>query len=295
MLLLNLLAVSLLLASAILHATWNLCLKRRRDKLAFTWFLMLSSAAFCTPILVAIYCLGQLHVPSTGLFYLLLSSALVAIYFVVLSRAYEAGDLSLIYPLSRGLAPVFTLAWSVLLLGERPSVLGLAGIALVVVGAYVLHLRSLSRAGLLEPFRALRSRPSRLAILTAILISLFCVVDKAGVSLVEPLTYVSLAFYARSALLGSYVLKARWGHVREAWREGRRALAVAGLATPLNYILALVALRLTYASYMVAIRQSSVVFGVLMGSILLGEAHGRPRLVGSLLILAGVSLVSLAT
>jgi len=230
-----------------------------------------------------------------GLLCLLLSGALVSIYFVVLSHAYEAGDLSLVYPLSRGIAPILTLAWSVLLLGERPSSLGLAGIALVVVGAYVLHLRSLSRAGLVEPFHALRSRPSRLAILTAIFISLFCVVDKAGVSLIEPLAYASLAFYARSIFLGSYVLKARRGHVREAWREGRRALAIAGLATPLNYILALVALKLTYASYMVAIRQSSVVFGVLMGSILLGEAHGRPRLVGSLLILTGVTLVSLAT
>ena len=291
----NLLAVSLILASAVLHAVWNLLLKRRRDKLVFTWFLMVSSAIFCTPILAAIYCLGHLQVPLAGLAYILLSSALVAIYFVVLSRAYEAGDLSLVYPLSRGLAPIFTLAWSVLLLGERPSPLGLAGIALVVAGAYVLHLRSLSRAGFIEPLRALRSRPSRLAIITAILISLFCVVDKAGVSLVDPLAYVSLAFYARSAFLGLYVLRTRWGRVREGWREGRRALAVAGLATPLNYILALMALRLTYASYMVAIRQSSVVFGVLMGSALLGETHGRTRLMGALLMLAGISLVSLAT
>lgn len=291
----NLLAVGLLLASALLHATWNLMLKRRRDKLLFTWFLMLSSAAFCTPLLALICLSGPLILPPVGLFYMLASSAFVAAYFIVLSRAYEAGDLSLVYPLNRGLAPIFTLIWSVLLLGERPSALGLAGILLVVAGAYTLHLPGFTRSNLLRPLKALRSRSSRLAVLAALLISLYCVADKVGVSLIDPLAYVALAYYTRSLLLGAYVLKARWGHVIEGWRESRRALAIAGVATPMNYILALLALRLTYASYMVAIRQSSVVFGVIMGSLLLREAHGKPRLVGSLLMLAGITLVSLAT
>src|SRR5205814_6487485 len=116
--------------------------------------------------------------------------SLEAVYFILLSRAYQQGDLSLVYPLARGSAPLFVTLFAFAFLGERAMAGGIAGILLVVLGIYVLHLKMLDLPGLYGPLLTLRDRTSQLALLVGLIVASYSVIDKVGVSYVNPLVYI---------------------------------------------------------------------------------------------------------
>ena len=284
------LPVLLVVIASVLHAWWNLLFKRGYDKHTFAWLMLLESALVCLPMLAFS---EQTSPPLTGLICAVIGALMGAFHFLLLGLAYRIGDLSQVYPLSRGLMPVFTLAWAVLFLGERPSPLGLAGIALVVAGVYVLHLREATFKGLVEPLRALKHRASQLAVLLSLVLSIMALVDKVGVSLVDLAIYTPILYTLRPAFLTPYVLHAKRGLIRAEWRANKRAILMAGAACPINYLMILYVMRTVQVSYVVALRQLSVVFGVLMGCLILGESYGRIRLAGSVLIFLGTFLISI--
>jgi len=289
--LLKLLPVVLVVIASVMHAGWNLLLKRCKDKHASAWLFLLISALVCSPMPLFA---GGLSISALGLICAVLGSLMGALHFLLLGFGYQIGDLSHVYPLSRGLMPVLTLAWAVLLLGERPSLLGLSGIVLVGVGAYVLHVREATPRGLIRPLKELGSRPSQIAVALAFVLSVMALVDKVGVSLVELAIYVPLLYTLRPAFLTPYVLYAKRGIIKAEWRENKWALVVAGVACPLNYLMVLYAFRMAEVSYVTALRQLSVVFGVLMGWLLLGESYGRIRFLASILIFTGAFLIGMA-
>src|SRR6185312_16005741 len=121
----------LLLLAAVLHAITNVLIKNAKDKLAFGWWML---GFFCVPCIPVLFFL-QKTTPA-GWAFVIASGLLEAIYFFTLSRAYTLGDLSVVYPVARGSAPLFVLLWAAIFLHERPSHWGYAGIALVVAGLY---------------------------------------------------------------------------------------------------------------------------------------------------------------
>src|SRR5688500_2257226 len=158
-----------------MHAIWNLLVKRSADKQAFLWLaLLVSLVALLLPFLFLIR-----PFPSDAWPYIVCSAVLESLYFVFLGSAYSQGDLSLVYPLARGSAPVFVILFASLFLGERVTWGGGAGIVCVVLGIYTLHLKQLAPGALLAPFRSLRERPSQLALLTGLTIAGYSVIDKA--------------------------------------------------------------------------------------------------------------------
>jgi drug/metabolite transporter (DMT)-like permease len=106
-------------------------------------------------------------------------------YFVLLDRGYRHGDLSVVYPLARATGPVLTIAAAMLLLGERPGVLALAGAALVILGAYLLT------SNPLRLFSRDRPKGAGFALLTGCTIALYTVVDKIAMShyLIPPIVF----------------------------------------------------------------------------------------------------------
>ncbi|MBI3844683.1 MAG: EamA family transporter [Planctomycetes bacterium] len=175
-----------LLAAAVLHALANVLLKQGRDKLAFTWWILFASALVGVPLA---WLRGG--VDASAWSWIVASGLIEAAYFVVLGRAYSHGDLSQVYPVARGSAPLFTLVWATTLLGERPSALGLVGVATVVAGLYLINLPTLSDWR--RPIAGFRSPAMRWALITGVAISVYSVVDKRGVKNVDPLAYLGLA------------------------------------------------------------------------------------------------------
>src|SRR5579863_2883880 len=125
-------ALGLLLVAAVLHASWNLFVKRAKEKQVFTWWALIIGAACFAPLLIV-----SLPLPLKIWPYVASSALMEAIYFVGLTYAYSLDDFSLVYPLARGAAPAFLLIWATLFLGEHPRLGGLIGLALLLLGLTV--------------------------------------------------------------------------------------------------------------------------------------------------------------
>lgn len=210
-----------------------------------------------------------------------------------LGRAYQVGDLSLVYPLSRGSVPLFVLVLAFGWLGERVTALGIVGICLTVLGIYVLHLRSFARDDLLGPFAALGTPVSRYALGAAACTAAYSTLDKQGVMLVNPTFYTAWIFIGYSVILGAFLLR-RPTLIQHEWRNhGGRAIAV-GVLSVITYVLVSYVLTNSPASYVSALRGVSIVFGSMLGVALLGETMGRIKVVGSLVMFAGMIGIALA-
>ncbi len=131
-------ALTLILAAAFIHATWNLLNKRASGHVTFTWVVAVLSAVFYTPVAAAMIFYWEAKLDLAAIILMAGSAVLHTAYFVLLNEGYRAGDLSLVYPLARGTGPLLSSVAAIFFLGERPSALGLAGGLLVVLGVVAL-------------------------------------------------------------------------------------------------------------------------------------------------------------
>jgi len=283
-------AFALVLAAAVLHSVWNALAKRARDQVAFLWF-----AQTLSTVLLAPFWLGMLVVdgfPPSALPFVVATIILHALYFFTLGNAYRLGEFSLVYPIARGLGVALVPILALFVFNERLSPLGTTGVTLVVVGIIGLHLTP----GSLKQIGARGTRLSAgtwWAVLTGLLIGTYSLVDKAGVARLHPVPYIGLLGLGVSVALLPAV-RARGEALRREWAVNRRALVVASTMTLTGYLLVLFAYRLSKVGYVVAARELSIVFSAIIGSLWFGEGRLGPRLLGALVILAGVACVALA-
>lgn len=281
-------ALGLLFFSAILHASYHLFYKRSLDKQVFVWWLLLVSIVAYSPFVVT----RPLHIPSLGWACMLASSVAEIAYFVSMGKAYQSGDLSVAYPLARGSAPLFITLWATLFLKERLTALGLAGILLIAGGLYFVNARS--AGDLWEPFHQLGNPLSRWALVTGFCISLYSTIDKVGIKYVPPFVYIYLVLLAALIAFTPYILlSGKKASIAAEWRANKAGILVSGMAALLTYYLVLLAMRLSYVSYVGSVREMSVVFGAFLGSTLLGEGYGRIRVLASALVFLGMLLIGM--
>ncbi len=285
------LAILLVLVATVSHASWNYLTKRSRHRLAFLWWTGLAGSVLFLPVVLRSappWTLTADQWPGV------VGAAVIrAAYLAALGTAYARGDLSLVYPLARGTAPLLVPPLAVLFLGERPSVIGWAGILIIGLGVYVLHLPGF-RAALLAPLQALRSPHAGYALLTGCLTTTYSLVDAWNIRRgVPPLLYAYLTIPIAALLLTPVV--GRYPEaLAEERRTGRWAILAVGVLMTGGYLLILLALRLSPVSYVAPARELSIVVGTLLGLVALGERHHGPRLAGAGLIVVGVLLLSLA-
>jgi drug/metabolite transporter (DMT)-like permease len=283
-------AVGLIITAAFLHATWNLLVKRAGGGGAFLWLICLLSALIYAPLAIWIVVVQRPQIGSLQLGFMLGSAVLHLVYFTLLTRGYRLGDLSLIYPLARGTGPALSTAAAIVLFGERPTPLAIAGAILVVGGVFVLT--SAPRPQERSPAH------SRWAVtygvLTGALIACYTLWDKRAVSvvLIPPLILDWGANFGRLALLTPLAAR-QWDDVQRHWRLHRREVVGVGVLAPLAYILVLTALVFTPVSYVAPAREVSILIGTLMGTRLLAEGHGARRLTGAAAVAAGVIALAL--
>lgn len=290
-------ALALVLAAGLLHASWNLILKRSSERVLVAAWAMLLGAVVFIPTLVPAW------PPPVGVWPFVGASAVVYVaYYGCLARAYGDGDFSLIYPIARGTAPAMLALWAVLFLGERPSPGGVLGIATILCGLVVLGGAPVwSRvAGIRTPgghrWRQLRphARGSGYAFLVAFFISVYSTLDGAAVRQWDPMPYLVLVF-GLSGLAFVGILATRGG--KRAFRVLRthfRPIAMIAVMTLVAYALVLRAFQIAPISYAGAAREVGIVFGALAGWLLLGERFGRIRTVGAVLVFAGIGMLALA-
>jgi drug/metabolite transporter (DMT)-like permease len=222
-------------------------------------------------------------------------AALVSVVLNMVSVSLQVKALS-ISPLSvtvpfLAFTPLFMLATSAIVLGEIPDAKGLAGIILVVLGAYTIHLDRV-RGGFLEPFRAIaRERGSLLMLVVAFIWSWTAVYDKVAVVASSPAFYTSFFCVTFGILYAPFLI---FGARKS--RPGRGLvprLFLLGAIGALMILSQLAAIQWTLASYVIAIKRSGMILSVVLGHFLFKEEHLRARLAGAVLMTLGVVVLSL--
>ena len=288
-------AVSLILVllAAVAHASWNLLLKRATDPEVFAWCLLVVATVLLAPLGVAL--LWYNSVGLTGLWFILATIALHVLYFNLLARGYAQGDLSLVYPVARGMGPMLVPGLAVVFLNETIEPLAIGGIAAIIGGIYTISWWGNFHQVLRSPLLFLRSAGMRYAVLTGLTIAAYSIVDKEGVGHVQPLLYMYFLSIGTAAMLAPYVLLHKGVEsVRIEWRANAVPITIAGVLTFAAYGLVLTAFSISRVSYVAPAREVGIVIGVMLGVFLLKEPFGRGRLLGSGFIVAGLALIALS-
>jgi drug/metabolite transporter (DMT)-like permease len=281
--------LALILGSALIHVVAHVALKRARNRGAFVWWMLLWGGLLFLPVLFLLP--ARVSAAAWGI--MAASAVFEALYFALIAQAYRHGDLSLVYPLARGAAPLFLLVWSILFLAERLSWGGVGGVALIALGLYLINLPGL-RAWR-EPLRALSQPAPRLALAAGLCISLYTAIDRAGIRRLEPLVYTYLALWLTLLLLTPFTLRTvGWAGLVAELRSSRLASVVAGATTLAAYAVVLYAMQAGVpAGYAGAVREISVVFGAAAGVWLLKERGSVMRVLGAAAVAAGVAVIAL--
>jgi drug/metabolite transporter (DMT)-like permease len=288
-------AVSLILVllAAVAHASWNLLLKRADDPEVFAWCLLVVATVLLAPLGVVLFSYNSVDV--TGLWFILATIALHVLYFNLLARGYVQGDLSLVYPVARGMGPMLVPVLAVVFLNEKIEPLAIGGIAAIIGGIYTISWWGNFHQLLRSPLLFLKSAGMRYAVLTGLTIAVYSIVDKEGVGHVQPLLYMYFLTIGTAAMLAPYVLFHKGvKSVRTEWRANAVPITIAGLFTFAAYGLVLTAFSLSRVSYVAPAREVGIVIGVMLGVFLLKEPFGRGRLLGSGFVVAGLALIALS-
>ena len=283
----------LVLLAAVAHASWNLLLKRAADPEVFAWCLLVVATVLLAPLGVALLFFNS--VDFTALWFILATIALHVLYFNLLARGYAQGDLSLVYPVARGMGPMLVPVLAVVFLNEKIEPLAIGGIAAIIGGMYTISWWGNFHQLLRSPLLFLKSAGMRYAVLTGLTIAVYSIVDKEGVDHVQPLLYMYFLTIGTAAMLAPYVLFHKGvKSVRTEWRANAVPITIAGLFTFAAYGLVLTAFSLSRVSYVAPAREVGIVIGVMLGVFLLKEPFGRGRLLGSGFVVAGLALIALS-
>lgn len=276
-----------ILGSACIHVVAHVVLRRARNRTAAVWWMLFWGGVLFFP--GAVWVWEPISLTAWG--WMGLSAIFEAGYFYAMARAYSHETISIVYPLARGSAPIFLLVWAGWGLKEPVQAGGAVGVFLIALGLYFINLPHW-RAWR-EPLRALARPGPQWALLAGVCISLYSFIDRIGIGFLEPFLYTYVALWITWLFLTPFTLReVQWQAVWEEFRQSKGGLMIAGFTTTAAYTIVLyVILNGTPASYAGAVREISVVFGVLAGVFFLKEEGTMMRWVGAILVAGGVATI----
>lgn len=267
-------ALLLALAAAVIHALWNVLLARARDTEAATALaVLIGVVTFAVPAVLT------WDVDRDVWPYVVGSTAFELAYLALLAAAYRRSELSLVYPLARGVAPVLVLVVGVAALGAGTSPAQAAGVCLVGLG--VLLVRGFRRGA--------DARGVVFGLAIAVCIAAYTLIDNGGVEHARALPYLILVMTPAALAYAGAIL---WLRGVAAFRaELNLSTLAAGVASLSSYALALAALQLAAAAPVAAVRETSVVIAAVLAWAVLKEPVGAARLGGAVLVAGGIALL----
>ena len=274
-------AVILILSAAVMHAVWNAFVKMDGDRL-MTMAVVISTTGLLAPMLLLIG-------PPPALEswpYILLSVLLNNAYFLFLIEAYRFGDLSQVYPIARGSAPLLVAVGAALFANEQLSVVELAGVFIISAGTISLIWRSGLRVDA-------EKRSIIFALLTGLMIASYTIIDGIGVRLSgNPAAYIGWLFILSPLPIASIAIIRRRGEALIYIRNNWKLAVLAGGLNLGSYGLSIWALSLAAMAHVSAMRETSVIIAALIGTQLLGESFGKRRILAAMVVATGVILIA---
>ncbi len=271
------------LFAALCHAGWNALIKIGLDPLSTTTLIAIGSCLAALPFLPFV------GLPLLAAWPWLIASVFIHLfYFAALIEAYRTGDLGQVYPIARGAAPLMTATATTFFVGEKLSLLGWAGIVILVSGVFLLS----ARGG--RDLVRFDKRAVGFALLTALMICTYSVVDGTGARLAgDPASYSLWLFVGNAIVLVPYALYRDGRDVIPAMQTYWRRGLLGGALQLVSYATVLWAMTLAPIAIVATLRETSVLFGAVIAVVLLKEPLRVIRIVAALLILCGLVLIRL--
>jgi uncharacterized membrane protein len=286
--------IILVVLSALMHALRNFFTKKAYDKQAFVWWYEVFGLLFFTPVF-AFVLFSEGFDFSISFFVVLLSGVIHFLYWFFLAKSLENGELSLVYPIMRS-SPALVLVFSITILGEKVSLLGGFGIFFVVFGVYTINMEKISVSELYRPIKAMGSdRATQFALMTLISVAAYSVIDKIAVEQMNAVIFAYLYPWFSLLLYTFYIQRVKHkGELRKEWAVDKKIILACGFLSIFGYFLILLAFTIERVSYIVGLRQLSIVFAVFLGGQVLKEKNRMIRFSASLIIFFGAFLIAVA-
>ena len=274
----DLTASVLVIGSALAHATWNFLLKRSGSDTSFVGISKACEALFLLPIAAGAINRDAL---AGSWYFPLIGGVLVIANYASLAAAYRSSDLSIVYPISRGamlaFLPLFGFVW----LGERIDARGAFAILVVLVGIVLVGASDIRRS-------ALHSAGTWWAVIAAVIAAAYTVWDKAAIQVLTPVDYFACYTLIVGACYAAYMFRTFGPEtIGDVFRRHRVAIIAVSILNTTSYLLVLMALRQSTSSYVIALRQLSIVGGVVFGVVLLRESVPVSKALGVVAIVIG--------
>ena len=280
----------LVLTAAILHASWNLLAKKTKGKTPFIWLQYIASNILYLPFLFFQTNQGHIIYLQPLLWFSLSSSVLHLGYFIVLQKGYRSADLSVVYPLARGSAPLVSFIAAILFLHEKLKLSSVAGLLLIIAGVLIITRLSFKKENNNKIMTGITY-----GVLTGLFIALYTFNDAVAIKkyAVSPLILTLATNLFSAVFLLPFVVPQKDELKREIKQHKWIIIAIAVLS-PAAYILVLEALKYAPLTVVAPAREISILLGVFMGSRVFNEEDGKRRLIASVLILGGIIALSLS-
>jgi drug/metabolite transporter (DMT)-like permease len=288
-------AFALILLAGVIHASWNIAAKKANGDARFALQSGVFMAVVWAPVGIA---LGWSVVPTWGFKewgFVALSGVLHVIYYVILLRGYRKSDLTVVYPLARGSGPLLSSLVAILFLGERISLVGVAGIAGVVLGVFlVAGGPGLWRKKHDPAQRARVHKGVRYGVLTGAFIAAYTVADSYAVKFLA-MSPILLDYFGNLVRVGLLLPAGLYDRTETArmWRAQWKYALLVAVISPVSYVLVLYAVQQAPISHVAPAREVSMLFAALIGGHLLREGDRLLRLLGAAFIAAGVVALAL--
>jgi len=267
--------------SAFLHAGWNFLAKKVSGNLSVIYIGSWFSCLFFLPLVF--FQEQKISEIEPILPYILLTGILTTGYYFTLAKAYEYGDISIVYPVARGSGVMGTSILAFWLLSEKFNLFSLSGIALICSGTFLLsYKRKISPKNYKDIFFAL---------LIGLIASVSFIIDKMAMNIANPVIYIFGMYLSANILLTPYLLRNFRNELKQAWRKQKKYSLLIGTGSMLTYLIVLNAFSKAQVSSIVAIREIGVVIGSFLGIKFLGEEFNLRKGVGIVTIITGIIMI----
>lgn len=268
-----------------MHAGWNFFTKRSTaNKIAVLWLGWIIAGIFTFPI--AYFTSDFSGFSPDWVVYFIATCVTHAVYLYMLGHSYSIGEMSLIYPISRGCGIFITVFFVTILGVDTISSGGLLGVLVLASGIILIAFKS---------FKDLEKREAIIAAAkVGICVSMYSLVDKLSVARIPVAFYMSVMFVLSPMLLIPLMIKQLKAQTIVVLQRHKTSSALIGLVSYFTYLLVLYAMKNSPAAYVVALREMSIVFGSLLGIWLLKEEKTTRKLIGICIIMLGAVLIKIS-
>jgi drug/metabolite transporter (DMT)-like permease len=281
-------ALMLVLLASITHAAWNYLAKQTQGGVAFLWLIYSLSTVIFLPVVIFFTFTKPVDFTTTMIAVCAISGGLRLLYFVVLQAGYRKSDLSVVYPLARGSAPLFATIGAIVLMHEQPTPNTIGGLIMIIAGVIVItkpstfHLDVKLKTGIIY------------GLATGLIIAVYTLWDKLAIDHFElaPLSITFSSHVLGAILLAPKALQDK-NAIRLELKSHLKHMILIAILSPVSYLLVLVAMKTTDVIYIAPAREVSILFGVLIGGQLMAEKDTGRRLIASTFILAGIVILAL--